>query len=182
MQTSTYTKQLLGICAALFAVIIGLSVVLYGSGPRGRLVQVSVDPTATALTQGATMTISFDRPLEQTDYSELVKIQPETKFSVTTNAQSITVSFEQSLRHAADYTITVLPGVRDRSGGTMQDPYVHSFTTTAPRYAYIERNYQAASDEDSLEDAVDDHVMIGQIGSEPERIFSHPEIRSFVAS
>jgi hypothetical protein len=186
MLTNNYYQKVVVICLALLTMIIGLSFVLYNQGPRVRLVQFSEDPAVTSLTKGSTMTLAFDRPLEQKDYTNSITISPDLAFTTKTNVQNITLTFDESFVHDTDYTVTVLPDVYDKSNKRMQNKFISSFSTSQPTYAYIERNYGIDYESDSgfftdYTDA-DDHVLLAGAGLEPEVIFSHPEIRSFAAN
>lgn len=182
MLTDTYFKRVSAVCVALLTLIIGLSFLLYNHGPRVRLVQFSQDISETSLTTGSTVSIVFDRPLEQKDYSEFITLSPAVEFEANTGVQNITLTLHDNLRHDRDYSIRVQPEIYDRSGKKMKTKYEHSFTSSTPSYVYLERNYGPDTDTSFYDVDSDDHIKLARLGSDAEIVFSHPNIRSFVAN
>jgi|GEM_PF-2271628 len=185
MQINSYTKKVVLICSSMIIVIIGLSVSLYGQGPRVRFIQNINDVSDSALTTGSNLQIVFDRPIEQRDYSDLIYIKPEIAFTAKTNTQNITLILQGDLQSDIDYTVSVTPEIYDKSGKKMKNKYQHTFSTTKPSYVYLERNYDDSnSDPSSLNNSTeaDDHIKLATLGLEPEVVFSHSQIRLFAAN
>lgn len=181
MQTN-YFKITALFSFVLLLIIIVLSVVIYNHGPRVRFIQFSQDMSTTSLTRGASLKAVFDRPLEQKDFSEYVSITPNVEFEVKTGVQDITITLLDNLNHDSDYTVSIFPEINDQSGKKMQNGYDHTFKTTKPPYMFLERNYGYSKDVVLLDIDADDHIKLGRLGESPNIIFSHPEIRSFVAN
>ena len=180
MQTSNFNKLIGAMSLALVVVIASLSYLLYSNGPRVRLISFERDPNSTTQTLGTAVNVTFDRPLTNDDYSEYINFYPEVSFSAVTKTQSILITLEENLVSNAEYSLTIDPEVKDQSGKKMKSPYTKSFSTAPARFAYIERNYGIQNVE-SGEDA-EDHIKISYIGKEPEIVYSHPNIVSFVAN
>ncbi len=179
MPTSKYRRVITLSCIAMAVGIIGLAYVLYNHGPRVRLVRFEAEPT-TALTEGSTITLSFDRPLNDADYTSAIHFSPEVAFSARTSGQNIVVRLEDNLEHQTKYVLTLDAVVTDKLGKRMRTAYSHVFETGAPRFAYIERNYGPKSD--NYDEDSDDYIKVGVLGREAEAVFSHPSIRSFAAN
>lgn len=183
MLASTYIRRVMALSGLLLVAIIALSFLLYTHGPRVRLVSFELDPQETSLAVGNTATVLFDRPIQDKDYTKQVSITPEIDFDVQTTAQSIVLRFKQNMQSSTQYTIRIEDEIYDRTGRKMSQPYLYSYVTSDPSYAYLERNYGLQDDNTvfALKDA-DDHVKIGGLSDQPEIVFSHPEIVQFVAN
>lgn len=172
------------ISAVLVSLIISISYLLYTNGPRVRLVQIDDAITQSTLTRGSSITLTFDRPLDKRDYTDAISLQPETNFTASVGTQAITLLIEENLTSNRAYTLRVAPEIYDRSGKKMRSNYTHTFKTAAPSYAYIERNYGPNEDPLKFDTTanVDDYIKLVSLGSTPEIVFAHPQIRLLAAS
>lgn len=177
MVINSFNQKITIICLFLGLGVVSLSLLLIQSGPRIRYIQSLGDISETRLSQNATIQLVFDRPIEKTDYSDSIQITPNVDFIAQTNTQNIALTFKENLNHNTEYTITVSPTISDTSGKQMRSPYSHSFTTAEASYIYLERNYSSTTPDDA-----DDHIKLAAVGSEPQILLSHPEIRSFSAN
>ena len=181
MRISRFTFSIALIATVLVVIIVALSLLLYTNGPRARLVTFDRDPSSASLHRNMTMTIVFDRPIDQRDYTDHISFTPRIDFSAQTARQSITVTFHKNLLHSTDYRLQIDNEVYDQSGRQMKRPYHYSFSTEVPSYVYLERNY-GQEDYDFLEVGIDDHIKHARLGEEPEILYSHPEIVLFAAN
>ncbi len=183
MQTRiTYLKLFFGILALSVVAIGVLSILLLAHGPRVRFVQFDEGSVDRAYTNGATVVVHFDRPLAVNDYSSVVSFTPELKTTVSVSGQTLRITAMQNLDHDTKYTLYIAPGIVDTNRVKMSRGYSHTFQTSSPRFAYIERNYTSSDVYDPNNDAMD-HIKVGTIGSDKrDIIFSHPEIRLLAAN
>ena len=181
--SSRYYRMIGFSCLVMIVAIVALAYALYNQGPRVRLVRFESD-SKTALTKNSTITISFDRPLLENDYSQAIRITPDIPFSVRVSGQSIFVMLQENLKHQTKYKLAIDPVIVDKSGKRMRSSYVHTLESAyyTPRYAYLERNYGAGAESQYGSIDAEDHIKIGTLGEDAEVIFSRPEIRSFVAN
>ena len=179
MRTRLFEKSVLSFSVVLGLIIVGISIVLYNNGPRVRLVTFDRDPAQTSLSRGSSVTVRFDRPLEDRDYSNQISFEPEVNVSTQTLPQAIIITLEENLDSSTSYELSIGPDVFDRTGKSMRSTHTHQFDTTAPRFVYLERNYEEF---DGAEDMQDDTVWLSGVGQEPEALFSHPVITMFAAN
>ncbi|MCB9821087.1 hypothetical protein H6798_00920 [Candidatus Nomurabacteria bacterium] len=129
------------------------------------------------------MTIRFDRPLREGDYTAQIRFIPSVSFTSQTTAQNITVTLLENLKHDTEYTIEVGPDIFDQTDRPMRGIYQKTIQTAQPSYAYLERNYGIDySDESFLSQDADDYIKIARLGDDPEIVFSNPEITMFAAN
>ena len=181
MLTKGYLSVMVGISLLLTMVVVVLSVVLYTNGPRVRLVSFEKDVKVTTQHKNSAITITFDRPIVEQDYSEQIFFVPNVSFTAETSRQSIVVTLDQNLEHSTEYTLNVKADIADETGRTMKRDHVESFQVGAPRYAYIERNYDVDLNDDTvlLQDA-DDYLKLRGLNEEKEQIlFAATEIGLF---
>jgi hypothetical protein len=171
MPTSTFARFVAVVLAGMLVFILGLSYVLFNNGPRVRIVGFDAQPDETSLTAGTRLTIRFDRPLTEGDYTDQIRFTPEVAFSAQTNSQTILVTLEENFQHDTEYTLEVGTEIFDQTNKKMKHLYSETFATSPPRYAYIDRS-----------DSEDDTVWLGRLGEQPERVFSHPQVVSMVAN
>ena len=171
MRTRNYMSTIWVLCAAMLVLILILSFLLYNQGPRVRIVDFERDPQTTSSQLGSTVSLIFDRPLQDQDYSELISFSPSVDFRAQTSSQTIFLTFQQNLLSDTEYKIIVQPELYDSSGIKMKSKYEHTFSTGSASYVYVERNYE---DRD-ITDA-DDHVIRAVVGQEPETLFSAQQI------
>lgn len=179
-EKNTYRTLIVAMVILLVAGIIGLSLVLYGHGPRVRMIRFDADPSKTSLTKHSSLKISFDRPLKPMDYKEQILFFPPVDFTSQVSAQSITVTFNENLAANTEYTVSIGPYIYDQTGKPMRDNRLFSFSTEKPYYAYLERNYGFSGTQTG--DDADDYVKIARLGDPPTTVFAHPHITSFVAN
>lgn len=182
MQIDKYAKTLICIIAGLLLMGGALSYILFTSGPRVRHVQFSRSPSTSSLLNGSLLTLTFDRPIQQGDYSKLITFSPELPFTTKTTTQNITIQLQANPKHDTEYILSLSPDIYDVSDKKMKDPYTYSFVTAKPRFAYIERNYDTTPASNIYVDTTDDHLMLASLGSSPEIVFSHPKISTFQVS
>lgn len=140
MQINSYSQKIFFICFALSVAVIGLSVALYNQGPRVRFVRGVDTVQSQALTANSSLSIVFDRPIEQRDYSSIVSISPAADFTLQTNTQSMILTLESNLKSGTNYTISLSPEIYDSAGKKMKNTYKYSFDTAQSTYVYLERN------------------------------------------
>lgn len=180
MPTKKFYLLIVSIVAVMLVAIAALSYHLYNQGPRVRFVRADNAIGSAAYTRNASVTIQFDRPIEQKDYRHDIDVTPAASFTAVTNTQSITLNFNDSLSHATTYKLQLEPAVIDQTGKRMKAAYAHSFSTSPARYAYLQRNY-GLDEENNLADK-NDHILTGGMTQDDRILFSAPEIRSFVAN
>lgn len=175
-----YRLTLLLIVSFLLIVITALSWLLYSRGPRVRSVDFAKPPSEISFTSGDVLTVNFDRPLQNADYSGQISFEPKVNFAAKTQNQSVAITLRDNLQHNTAYIINIGPDIFDSSGKKMQESHEYVFSTAQPSYVYLERNYGIDS-ENYFQDK-DDYIKLGQIGEPTETIFSHPKIIKFSAS
>lgn len=183
MLTNNYQRKVVGVVSLLILLIGGLSFLLYNHGPRVRIIEFDSDPSKKSLTQDSTMTIRFDRPLKNGDYTKQIRFNPTISFSAQTSTQSITVTFLENFKHDTTYVVEVGPGIFDKTNRSMKRTYQKTIQTSQPSYVYLERNYGLDNSEAAFfaQDA-DDHIKVARLGDKPEVVFSNPEITMFAAN
>lgn len=180
MQTSSrYKLVLTALVATVAMLIIALSIGLYQSGPRVRFISFNDDFSQTQLSRNTTLTVQFDRPIEDADYTQQIRFEPEVDFSAQTQTQSITVTLKENLKSGIEYSITVEPTIRDKSGRRMASSYKEIFRVDKPTFVYLDRNYGVFNDANL--DA-EDHIKLSTLEGEPKVLFSSPEISMFGAN
>lgn len=172
------------IIIGLILVAAVLSVLLYTNGPRVRIVEFEKDPKQTSVQENSIVRVSFDRLIEEKDYSELISFSPSVDFSVQTSSQSLIITLNENLESDTSYNLNITPEVFDQTGRKMKSEFNHDFTTQRAEYLYLQRNYGS--------DFVDgggffldkeDHIIRSSTSSTESKIlFSAPEINKFVAS
>lgn len=185
MQTKSYRSLLFVITLAAMISIAVLSFFLYTQGPRVRLVSFEKDPKNSALQRNSTIKITFDRPIENEDYTNEISFEPNIAFTAQTAAQSITLLINENFLHGTEYTLKVADNINDKTGRTMKNSYMHKFSVGSPRYIYIERNYGIDYDESFRESGLDaaDYLQLATVGIEKkETLFEAPIIVSFAAN
>ena len=182
MGTKPFNAKIVMITVVLTALCFGLATLLYSQGPRVRYVDFQGSINQKSLHNNASIRIVFDRPLEQLDYNNAITLSPEANFSVQTNIQNITLTFDENLLHGTEYTLNIDGVITDKQGKSMASDYAESFTTSLPRYAYLERDYSVEYVSTFTEINADDTVKIATLDGDSKDVFSHPEIRSFTAN
>ena len=160
----------------LLCAIIAISILLYNSGPRVRFIRFSQDPSITTLNQGTSLSVTFDRPIQQRDYSDQIWFSPHVDFTAQTATQSITVTFAENLAKDTDYTFHLSQLIVDTGGKQLSGEYAYEFRSASLSYMYIERNYSSNTEADT-EDQADDHIILVQANQPPVTVFSHPNIK-----
>lgn len=179
MHIKRFYKLVTLTCLFLILLALGLSYFIYHQGPRVRLVKPDESIRSSAYTKDSVITVYFDRPIKQADYSQSVNLEPRADYRVHTNVQSLTISLNESLVHDKVYDLTVEPDIIDKSDIRMRSPHTYKFKTAAPYYMYIDRDTEIG--EDSYSE--NDHLIMGQAGSNSKKtIFSAPSIRMFAAN
>lgn len=183
MQTNRYNRILKVVVIALIAVAVILSVLLYAHGPRIRLITYDKDPKTTAYNQDTMITINFDRPLAQSDYTSQISFTPELSFTTRTVSQNIVITLKESMLHETDYTLKVGAEIYDQSGKRMRGEYQEKISTGVPKYAYLVRN-GTQNENGSWESPYgeSDHIVISELGGRSESVFSHADIVSFASN
>jgi hypothetical protein len=181
MQTRKYSHILIATVVILLSLIAFISFALYTQGPRVRLVTFEKDISDTALHRNSGIKLTFDRPLENKNYTKQIRFEPEISFSAQTSSQSIQLLLEDNFMHNTEYSLLVDTAIFDKTGKPMREKYVYRFTTGAPKYAYIERNYSSSFNElSNASDDENDHLFLATVGgATPEKIFSAPIIVSY---
>lgn len=170
MQIS-YQNLLRATILGLLIFVAALSLILYNRGPRVRLVSFDADPAESALFKNTSLTISFDRPIEQRDYIGQINFTPQLDFTIGISNQSITVFFEENFRHDVDYTLEVGPEIYDQTGQSMSSIFKDQISISTPAYAYLQRSHEPMHGPDQ--------IMLARVGQEPEVIFSQFNISQF---
>jgi len=130
------------VVAALSVGILILALLVTTSGPRVRQV-VAQNPRGEGLASvNQALTVSFDRPIESSDYQSAVDIQPEVEHTVSHRNQQLNITFDQNLLSNTDYVLTIKPLLEDDLGKPMRSQYTYEFTTAEPSFTYLERNYE----------------------------------------
>lgn len=184
MQTKNFKLIMTLFILFLMAAIVSLATILFINGPRVRLVNFDKDPSNTSLHENSLVRIVFDRPIEDVDYTDQISFVPEIKFTAETSAQAILLRIENNFNSEQEYKLRVNDDIYDKSGKKMKEPYTYSFNVGAPRYVFIERNYDenTSSRFPNSQDNTEDHIKLGKLREEPEILFSHPEIIMFSAN
>lgn len=180
MQADKYSRVLIAVCVAFAVVFFVGALLLLGSGPRVRFVNVADQLTDNAFNRSSTIVINFDRPIERRDYTESISISPAVEFTTETAPQAITVRLAEHLAHDQEYQLTVEPDIVDTTGRMMDSAHETTFESKTPAVAYIERNYDG--DNTSGNDLQDDRLIRQTLGDNSEVIFTHPQIVDFAAS
>ncbi|MEM6997799.1 MAG: Ig-like domain-containing protein [Patescibacteria group bacterium] len=183
MFSSRYRKGLTAVTLAGLFVFAWLAVAILSSGPRVRFLSFTNDPNSTSSMKGELATFVFDRPIQSSDYSDLVRITPDINHSVRTDRQSVSIVFNQNLRPDTEYTVELSPGVESESGKRLSEAYAETFITPRASYAYVTRNYPANyfSAEKASDNALDS-LTVGGINGPERVIFEHPTIIDFDAN
>ncbi len=136
----------LGVFAGIF------SIFLYFRGPHIRLASFD-KPLEGSYSAGSILTLRFDRPVQQEDYSEYVKVSPKANFRIDTQNQSLALTFEESLQSDTEYKVSVAPEVIDQAGKKMTSEYTYQFKTPQATFYYLERDTYN-NDLDGVTDAI----------------------------
>ena len=180
MQTKEFYKFVIRIIFACVTGAVLLAVVLYNRGPHVRLVTFDSPVETTALTRNHSLTLHFDRPISQQDFSEAVQITPYVDTKITTQEQGLLVTFKESLHANTEYELTLDPSITDKSQKRMANTFSYRFKTGPAKYAYLQRNYDVSLDDPKSHF---DKVLLGEVGSDTEKtIYEASEIRSFTAN
>lgn len=167
MQTNIFNRMLGLIFLGLILIIAVLSWLLEVQGPRVRFIRYQPDLLEAGATKNKSLEVHFDRPLQQTDYTDQVTIEPAVTYTTRTTRQALVITFNENLHHSTEYKISVGPKITDLSGRIMDEVYSEVFTTLAPQFAFLQRTPGTEST---------DSVFIQRIGGEQELIYSAPEI------
>lgn len=147
----TFYRAFALVVAGLIAGIVVVAFVVTTSGPRVRhVVAQSVRGGGSAgVAEGIpsvnqTLSISFDRPIQSSDFQSAIQIQPQVQHTVTHRNQLLNISFDENLLSNTQYLLTINPSLlKDDLGKQMKSEYTYQFTTAEPSYTYLERNYDA---------------------------------------
>lgn len=181
MQTKNYYKLIAKLSLLGILISAVLSLILYGRGPHVRLVRFDSKIEESFATNGSTVTLHFDRPILQQDYTQSLSFEPGVEFSAITNEQRIVVTFKEALRANTTYTLKLEPNISDNTDRPMKESYIHTFKTGSPRFIYLQRNY--GPDQNIFNDK-DDKVIVGSVvgAADSEEVYSAPVIRNFAAN
>ena len=127
--------------AGLIVGILVLALLVTTSGPwvRQVVVQNQSGEGNASVDQG--LTVVFDRPIDSTDFTNAIEVQPKTDFTVSHRNQQLNITFNQNLLTNTDYVLTVRPELEDNLGKQMERAYTYEFATAEPSFTYLERNY-----------------------------------------
>ncbi|HIA91716.1 TPA: hypothetical protein EYO12_01190 [Candidatus Saccharibacteria bacterium] len=164
-------------------IIAVLATLLFVKGPRVRFVQFETDPAAHSLLLGSTITVHFDRPLQDNDYLDQITFSPDLEFTATTSGQKINITLQQNPQAATTYSLKIGDQIFDTTDRTMKSVETYEFTTSQPRYMYLERNYgfDFSDDTDNFTDKPD-VIKLAQPGLETQNVFEAEQISMFDAN
>ncbi|MDD3371866.1 MAG: MG2 domain-containing protein, partial [Alphaproteobacteria bacterium] len=133
-------------CISFFLLFSGAAGAL-ASGDGGRDLSIlRVTPGGSDVPAGRQVVIQFNRPVVPVGRMDRgaetipVDISPELKCQwrwLNTSALACNLDSKDGLRLATRYTVTVRPGLTAEDGATIDDVFVHSFTTKRPDVRYV---------------------------------------------
>jgi len=166
---ASFRRLVLGAMGGLLAITLGCSVLLYHTGPRPRTLSYDAVQAPTIAT------LTFDRPLQAGQpVSKLVRMSPQLPFTVSLQANQVTLRFSQRLASNTLYTVRILPGLRDVEGRPSQRTFAQQIMTQPARYVFLRRTYQCARQ------PCQDKIIERTVGSSHEHILAHaPRIKTF---
>lgn len=165
--------------AVLLVLLIGLGWLLLQNGPRVRLVHFDRATAESALHRGDSITVQFDRRLEDQSYEDAVSFSPEVRHSVRTSGQSLVITLEQNLLAGTSYELTVGPDIFDAASKPMSRVHAEIINIDTSEYVYISRAYglQQAEETSFFADDQDDRLVLGRTDDTGEEtLFTHPRI------
>lgn len=166
-----YYRKLTGITLFLALIILLLSVKLYASGPRVRIVNIN---TQAQLTRGSVIRLTFDRPLYQSDFTSSISISPGVPIETAVDGKNLIVTLKANLSQDTEYVLTVKPEIADRAQHKMSKEYKTTFHTSVARYVYLQRKY---ADRVAATEKPEDVIYLGDIAGQKTELFSAGKIR-----
>lgn len=162
-----FRRALLGTLLTLAVLVTALGFIGASQGPR--LTAAEVDTARSVQMAGQSLRIELNQSVKSVD-TTAVTVSPAAPVSVSHDGSTITVTFEQPLKYASDYTVT-LAGVLGAFTPT-PSTITHSFRT-ADAFAY---SLQRRSHEGELDAVL--RRPLGETG-EQQIVFRAPRIKTF---
>ena len=136
----------------------------YLQGPK--LSSAQLDADAVIASSDQTLRLFLNQTIAAIDPDD-VSVEPAAAFSVTSDADLVSVQFEEPLNYESSYTVTVA-GVVSPSGGA-ESTISYTFATGEPDLYYLDRGIPN-----------DEIVRTGVSGSERSVVYSGAGIQEFV--
>lgn len=165
------TKLFIRCSLVLGLVLAALMVVTLTQGPRLRL--ANVDTRAVVLERSQRLILQANQPVAKVTADD-VRIDPAVPFTVTSSANSISLTFRERLRYGTGYTV-VIKGVTSAFGQGAATTFSHSFTTYNPSVYSLQR----AGDFDRSGDSRDAIVRRSLGGGQAATVFTAKRIQEF---
>lgn len=115
---------------------VGAVFLLLGAMQGPKLSTAQVDTVRVTEQAGQQLRLFGNQPLSEVT-AEQVSVEPDARVSVSTQGELITVQFDEPLRYATEYTITV-EGVASPSRDATST-FEHRFTTAPGEFVYVDR-------------------------------------------
>jgi Bacterial Ig-like domain len=119
------------VALVLAAIIAGVALV----GQPRPLAVVAVTPPdgAGAVPTAIQVMLTFSRPVDAAELRAALSLAPDTDGFLSVAGRRAAFTPRAGFRADTDYTLTLAPGLRDRTGGTLGQPVVFRFRTRGPR-------------------------------------------------
>ncbi|MGV8877036.1 MAG: Ig-like domain-containing protein [Rhodoglobus sp.] len=153
----------MGVLVALCALFLALG---YLRGPQ--LSSAQLDTAAVVTAADTTLRLFLNQPVAEVD-SAAVTVQPSASVSVSSDADLVSVQFDEPLDYNTAYTVTVDSLVSESGGAVSSVSY--TFTTGEPEIFYLDRDPNG-----------DEIVRTGLSGSQREVMFTGEKIQEFAAA